>query len=245
MSNPLYFPSTWGPPASPAPQPKPANKAPAQTPAHMAAPTQAPDQASAQMPTALPPPPIQDPSLGTPTPSLPPDTVVVSQDGKFLINGQSYDLLGLIFMVEKAASQHAKERLALSVQDLQDANRKSKHATDWLNTLRSKRPSGSDGTVTAADITTAKNAYVSKYGESPFTDTGTTNMYKTSGSYSQSEMDQMIEGTKSYMSTINNDQQMIQLDTERYTHMVDETSESMASIEKAMSNAIESIISKI
>ncbi len=182
-----------------------------------------------------------------PAPPLNPNVVTVSENGKFLIHGRSYDLLGLIFMVQKAASQHAKERLALSVQDLQDANDKSKRATDWLNQLRAKRPADSDGTVKATDLIAIENNYVRKYGSNPWVDTGTRAMAnkKATDTYTQSEVDQMIEGTKSYMSTINNDQQMIQLDTERYTHMVDETSESMASIEKAMANAIESVISKI
>ena len=81
-------------------------------------------------------------------------------------------------------------------------------------------------------------------GESTFWIKGTsvTKMYDA---VKQAELDQMIEGVKSQLSAINSKQQLMQTDTERYSHMADETKEHMASIEKTIANAIQATANKI
>ena len=52
----------------------------------------------------------------------------------------------------------------------------------------------------------------------------------------QAEVDQLIEGIKSKISTINSTQELLNNDTQKYTRLSDETKEAMAGIEKAIDN---------
>lgn len=171
--------------------------------------------------------------------------VHVTPDGKFLVDGKQVGIMEVLFQVFQEASLHAKERLAISIQELKDANLKAKMATEWLNAVRGIRPTGDgDTSVKQGAMKDEVAKFKEKYpGHDPFKEFSISNMDKNS--YKQSDIDQVIEGTKSYLSTVNSDQQMIQLNTERYTHMVDEANEAMSSIEKSISQTIETMISKI
>ena len=61
----------------------------------------------------------------------------------------------------------------------------------------------------------------------------------------QAELDQLIEGVKSHLSTLNSDQELLQNNTKRYSQMSDETSEAMSSIEKNLFSSATSLEGKI
>ncbi len=186
-----------------------------------------------------------------------PGDLFVNADGQFQDGDRVYNMESMLLSLLKEAGKVAKQKLAFSVQELRDANRDSKQAIEFLNVLRSVRPDGKStdkmNTGQRQKLEYAFDVFRAKNGIYPYTKFGVGDPREGSlqhgtgdgAKYSQAEIDQMIEGTKSYLSTINSNQQMIQLDTQRYTHTVDETSESMSSIEKAFTQAVETIISKI
>ena len=165
---------------------------------------------------------------------------------RFIIDGKSMTLTELLFKVSTEAAVRAKEGLAVSVQSLQDANGDAKAAVEWLNKLRTLTPEGGpDSTVSAAQINRAKTEFQNEHGFDPFKKYSLDDLAKSSGTYKQTEMEKLTEGTKSYMGTVNNNQQAIQLDVERYTHVVTEANQLFASVGKSIHDTLSSNISKI
>ena len=165
---------------------------------------------------------------------------------RFIIDGESITLTELMFRVSTEAAVRAKESLAISVQSLQDANGDAKAAVEWLNQLRALTPEGGpDSTVSAAQVNQAKSEFQNQHGFDPFKKYSLNDLAKASGTYKQSDMEKLTEGTKSYMGTVNNNQQAIQLDVARYTHVVTEANQLFASVAKTIHDTLSSNISKI
>ncbi len=183
--------------------------------------------------------------------------IFINKDGQFQDGNKVYNMQAMLMSLLKEAGLVAKQKLAYSVQELRDANSDAKQAIEFLNVLRGVRPSGKSSdkmdTNQRRKLEYTFDGFKGEHGVYPYDKFGVVDPRAGSGEhgrkdgadYKQAEIDQMIEGIKSYLSSVNSDQQMIQLDTQRYTHTVDETSESMSSIEKAFAQAMETIISKI
>ncbi len=168
------------------------------------------------------------------------------ETGHFTIDGERYTVAEIFAKLGAEASLRAKESLAITLQSLQDANKEAKAATEWLNTLRSLTPEGSSSsTVSVEKVNKARKKFEDEYGFDPFEKYSLSDKAKTSGSYKQSEMKTFTQGTTSFLETVNNNQQQIQLDIERYTHLVEELNQMMASINKSNFDTDVSIANKI
>lgn len=61
----------------------------------------------------------------------------------------------------------------------------------------------------------------------------------------QAEVDQLIEGIKSQISSVSSRQELLNNDTQKYTRLADETKEAMSAIEKSIANFLTNEESKI
>ncbi len=226
--------------------------------------------------------------------------IEVTDEGVFMSNGRAFDLLGLVFQVQRQTGKLAQERLAFVAKELWDTNRRAKMVVSFLNGLRSVRPDGgADSKADAHDLTEQIWKFEKTYGDDPFDKIGLEDMrpdplyvfYKydrkkkewvkdsdlsqkqMEGRYyfhpndiktlenlgleerkdwlhgtqaskeydyiKQAELDQIIEGVKSQLSAINSKQQLMQTAIERYTRMSDETKEQMSTVEKTISNNLQ------
>ena len=164
---------------------------------------------------------------------------------RFIQDGKKFTLTELLFKIGGRAATVAKETLATSIEHLDDSNKAGDAAVAWMNKLRSQQPS-SDGTYSATTLNQARNQFKAQYGFDPMDKYQISTLKKNNGAtYTQDEMDKMTDATKSFAGTISSNQQSIQLDVSRYTHVVEEANQLIASVNKAMTDTITSITSKM
>lgn len=163
---------------------------------------------------------------------------------RFNVDGEQLTLVELFYKITSRAATTAKEMLAMTVQNLDDANEDGQQALAWRNKLAALEPSGS-GTTPYSQVSDAADKFKLKYGVDPIATYGLNDFKKTSGTYSKDDFEKMSKATESYISSVSNNQSKINLDVERYTHVVTEANQLIASVDKAISDVLSSIVNKI
>ncbi len=139
------------------------------------------------------------------------------EKGHFMIDGEPYSLATVFSKVGSKVSLYKKESFEIPFQRLQDMNKNAQAAVGWVRTLKILTWIDSpDGAVSAEKVNQARKGFEDKYGFDPFEKFSLSDQIKISGSYKPAEMDKLIEGTKSFLGTIRNDQQELFFDIERY-----------------------------
>lgn len=184
--------------------------------------------------------------------------IAVTQDGLFEVKGKVMDMISLIYQIQGETSDFAQDRLMLTARQLWDTNQESKQLIDLLNQTRSIRPTGdADASVDAPKVKKIFDDYKTTYGSDALKDFDLYTLAKLDKpkiydasppkykALKQAEVDQLIEGIKSQLSTISSKQEMLNNDTQKYTRFSDESKEAIAAIEKAVSNSYTETESKI
>ena len=158
---------------------------------------------------------------------------------RFRFHGETMTLTEVVFTIASQAAQVASESLSSALEKLTQSNDDGKAANEWIRTLN--QYDGED--IDADTLNKAADAFKAKYGYDPFTqyDLGG----RKSDTYSSKDIDNMNQSTQSYLSTVDNIRQSIQLDVSRYTHVVEEANQLAASVDKAANETEANIINKI
>ena len=173
------------------------------------------------------------------------DIIYSAASRRFIVNGEKMTLTEMIFEVTAKAANSAKNMLAMSAQSLQDANEDGNAAIEWRNKLEALKPQeGSGENVSASGLGDAIHAFQQKYGFNPM-EKYNLNQYEGSDkTVSYDDCEKMTKSVESYISTVSNNQSKINLDVERYTHIVNEAEQLVSSVDKLMSDELTSTISK-
>ena len=158
---------------------------------------------------------------------------------RFRFHGETMTLTEVVFTIASQAAQVASESLSSALEKLTQSNDDGKAANEWIRTLN--QYDGED--IDADTLNKAADDFKAKYGYDPFTqyDLGG----RKSDTYSSKDIDNMNQSTQSYLSTVDNIRQSIQLDVSRYTHVVEEANQLAASVDKAANETQANIINKI
>ena len=169
-----------------------------------------------------------------------------AQSARFLVNGEQLTLTELLYKVTSKAATSAKNMLAMSAQNLEDANNEGNAALAWRNKLAALEPKeGSDNKVSATQMSTAAQEFENQYGFDPMAKYALNQYAESDGSFSYDDFGKMTKSAESYISTISNNQSKINLDVERYTHVVTEANQLTSSADKLISDLLSSITSKM
>jgi hypothetical protein len=179
----------------------------------------------------------------TQTPTDLSQVVYDSTTNRFNFDGEHLTLTELLFKVTSKAAQTAKSMLAVTAQNLADANTDGEAALAWRNKLAALEPTGSDK-VSAARMTQAAKEFRTQYGFDPMAKYDLTQYAASDGSFAEDNFAKMNKATESYISTVSNNQSKINLDVERYTHVVTEANELTASVNKSISDVLTTILNK-
>lgn len=165
--------------------------------------------------------------------------------GRFLVDGEKLTLTEMLFKVTAKAAVTAKEMLAMTAQNLTDANNEGNAALQWRNKLAALEPDqGSSSSVGFKEVAAAAADFKKKWGFDPMEKYDLHQYAQTDGSRKRDDFEKTFKSIESYISSVSNNQSKINLDVERYTHIVTETNELTASVNKAISDLLNTIASK-
>lgn len=162
---------------------------------------------------------------------------------RFTSNGEQLTLIELLYKVTSKTATTAKKMLAMTAQNLDDANNNGQRALEWRDSLAALDTGTGD--ISRDKLGKAIAMFQEKYGVDPKKDYGIGKFIKNSGSYTKDDIEKMSKATESYISTVSNNQSKINLDVERYTHVVTEANQLTASVDKSISDVLSSISSKM
>ncbi len=166
-----------------------------------------------------------------------------AETDRFILDGESLTVAELVYQVMAKAATRAAEALAVSLQSLQDANKNAEQANEWLSKMNDLSPEGGpESTVDAQKIIQAEKEFQDKYGFDPFEKYSIQKPEASDGAYTQSKMEKIVEGTKSYMSTISSNQQAIQLDLQVRTSQMNDANQAASSTYHGISQVSSGII---
>ncbi len=193
------------------------------------------------------------------------DRVYVDQGG-FVIHGRALDFISAVSKLSSEAISRANARLGLIADELRHLSTEIEAATKWLEKLRLIRPEGKpDAKVNVSELNSyAFGEFRQTYGYNPFVrynmldrqrhdhldwrsvfklkNGRTLWKHHEDQTYTQSEIDQMIEVAKSEMSALNSDDKEINLDSERFERIVDEMNETFSSFLRSYADTEHSIV---
>ena len=126
-----------------------------------------------------------------------------------------------------------------------DANNVStQNLNNFLEQLREMRPKSADGTISKDRMTMAEDKTYKDSGNkvSPRTTWG---LDLNKDSYTQGQIDQLIEIVKSKISTINSNQQMEQIKMQKYNNVRNESMQMVSTFIKSQMQSLQSIVNNM
>lgn len=154
---------------------------------------------------------------------------VKNVNGHWYVNGQQLSLLDVYMAVRVNQVANFDDSLNIYISELNDNNKKVKACNDWLNTLRSGKPTNT--TDTPGVPSTA--SFIAHWGYDPITAFMPAATNLTSGN--QQRWDTWIEATKSYVDAKDTENQTVQQKLEQMTNRRSEVLEGLTSFAKSQS----------
>ncbi len=167
---------------------------------------------------------------------------VTNEDGGFVQNGKKVNLSTLMMNLMLQRVQSVDGVLSGMINQMNQNNVDTKNLNDFLEQLREMRPTSSDGTVSKDTMSKAEKKTYDDSGSQHVGPAITWNLDLDKDSYTQGQIDQLIEVVKSKISTVNSNQQMEQIKLEKYNNVRNESMQLVSTVMKADTQSVQSIV---
>ncbi len=167
---------------------------------------------------------------------------VTNEDGGFVQNGKKVNLSTLMMNLMLQRVQSVDGVLSGMINQMNQNNVDTKNLNNFLEQLREMRPTTSDGTVSKDTMSTAEKKTYDDSGSQKVSPATTWDLDLGKDSYTQGQIDQLIEVVKSKISTVNSNQQMEQIKLEKYNNVRNESMQLVSTVMKADTQSVQSIV---
>ena len=169
---------------------------------------------------------------------------VTKADSGFLQDGKKVNLSTLMVGLMLNRVQSVDGVLSGMINQMDANNVSTKNMNNFLEQLRDMRPKSADGTVSRDRMTMAEDKVYKDSGKkvSPRTTWG---LELNKDSYTQGQIDQLIEVVKSKISTVNSNQQMEQIKMQKYNNVRNESMQLVSTVMKLQMQSLQSIVNNM
>ena len=170
---------------------------------------------------------------------------VTNDEDGFVQNGKKVNLSTLMMNLMLQRVQSVDGVLSGMINQMNQNNVDTKNLNDFLEQLRNMRPTSADGTVSRDTMSKAESKTYEDSGDLRVMPRITWGLDLNKDSYTQSQIDQLIEVVKSKISTVNSNQQMEQIKLEKYNNVRNESMQLVSTVMKSESQVMQSILSSM
>ena len=186
--------------------------------------------------------------MTTVSPTSPTTTSSVSEitnkDGSFVQDGKKVNLSSLMMNLMLQRVQSVDGVLSGMMNQMNENNVTTKNMNNFLEQLRDIRPTSANGKVSAKDMIAAEDKTYAASGNKAWP-RRTWGLDLNKNSYTQNQVDQLIETMKSKISTVNSNQQQEQIKLEKYNNVRNESMQMVSTIMKSQSQMLMGIINNM
>ncbi len=169
---------------------------------------------------------------------------VATQDDTLLQDGKKANLSTLVMnlMLQRV---HSVDGVLSGMINQMDANNVStRNLNNFLEQLREMRPKSADGTISKDRMTMAEDKTYKDSGKK-VSPSKTWGLDLDKDSYTQGQIDQLIEIVKSKISTVNSNQQMEQIKMQKYNNVRNESMQMVSTVMKSQMQSLQSIVNNM
>ena len=170
---------------------------------------------------------------------------VTNNDDGFVQNGKKVNLSTLMMNLMLQRVQSVDGVLSGMINQMNQNNVDTKNLNNFLEQLREMRPKSTSGTVSRDTMSKAEDKIYKDSGNLRVMPRITWGLDLNKDSYTQSQIDQLIEVVKSKISTVNSNQQMEQIKLEKYNNVRNESMQLVSTVMKAEQQSGQSIINNM
>ena len=163
---------------------------------------------------------------------------------KFYIDGEAYNLIEALTVVLARRVRNLEDSVQDYLNEMQAQNRMAEIANDYLSKLRSYRPQEADGNADVTALLAYNTEFIIENGIDPKKEFGLED-FDWDPPLKQTEVDQMIEATRSKISSYNSTQDLAQLKLQRFNNNRNEAISLMSNLDKSFHDLTSTIIRNI
>ena len=170
---------------------------------------------------------------------------VTNSDDGFVQNGKKVNLSTLMMNLMLQRVQSVDGVLSGMINQMNQNNVETKNLNNFLEGLREMRPTSASGKVSRDTMSKAEDKTYKDSGNLRVMPRITWGLDLNKDSYTQGQIDQLIEVVKSKISTVNSNQQMEQIKLEKYNNVRNESMQLVSTVMKTEQQSVQSIINNM
>ena len=178
-----------------------------------------------------------------------PTNITVNKSGYFVYKGQKYTLFQLIQLVLLEHANIIAKSNANELESMNEMNQHYKIASATLAKIRALRPEDTDTKISRAKLDEIAAEVQAEYPEASsdmfWQNLGVESIYNEKEKFNQADVDQLIEGLRSKLSSVGQDQEAQKVRLQRGLHAQDETYSLLSATERTITQTVEGIIQRV
>ena len=169
---------------------------------------------------------------------------VADVDGSFLQDGNKANLSTLMMNLMLNRVHSVDDVLSGMINQMDANNVSTQNLNNFLEQLREMRPKSADSTISKDRMTMAEDKTYKDSGNK-VSPSKTWGLDLNKESYTQGQIDQLIEVVKSKISTVNSNQQMEQIKLQKYNNVRNESMQMVSTLIKSQMQSLQSIVNNM